>query len=143
MIYLDIKVFIRLGFLSNIIIQQYIDIEICVVEVCQDKRALIIVSIYRLHSGTIEKLIYELNNVLKNSVVQGLQCIITGNFDVDLCSDTNEVQKFWINMQSYSLMPIITKLTRFSTNYRNPNHLFIYKSGIILHDITSHCPTFY
>ena len=115
------------------------NIKICTVEVCLDKKALIIVSIYRPHSGTIEKFISELNNVLKNSVVQGLQCIITGVFNIDVCSDTNEVHKFFINMQSYSLMPIITKPTHFPPNYRNPpslldhiwtNHLSIYKSEL-------------
>ena len=49
-------------------------------------------------------------------------------------------------------MPVITKPTRFPPNDRNPpslldhiwsSHLSIHKSGIILHDITDLCPTFY
>ena len=42
------------------------DIEICTVEVCLDKKALVIISIYMLHSRNIEHFISELNRVYRH-----------------------------------------------------------------------------
>ena len=71
--------------------------------------------VYRTHSGTIQNYLRELENVFHSSDVHGFQCVITGNFNFNLCSDSNDVHRFIEYMNLYHFIPIITEPTRFSS----------------------------
>ena len=150
-----VSTFISNEFCSNIISSLTFcnnDIEICSVEAFLDSRSVIIIFVYRPHSGTIENFSRELENVFNSSAVRGFQCVITGDFNINLCSDSNEVHRFIENMNSYHFIPIITKPTRFpSCESSSPslldhiwiNKITMYKCGIVLHDFTDHLPNFF
>ena len=149
-----VSIFIR-SFTSNLIQPlSYCnnEIEICTVKVILNNDILVIAGIYRPHSGTIEGFIDELRILFNSSLVGDCRCIIAGDFNINLCSQSNDVQRFIEFMQSYHYLPVISKPTRFPPNNLSlpslldhiwTNKISIYNSGILLNDLTDHCPTYY
>ena len=127
------------------------DIEICVVRMKVGNDDIFIIGIYRPHSGTIEGFTGELESVLRDPALKNQQCIIAGDFNVNLALSTPETTRFITCLQSILFLPVITKPTRFSPDNSSVpsildqiwcNFLNVYNSGIVCYDVTDHCPTF-
>ena len=126
-------------------------IEVCVVEVIINKEPIIMIGVYRPHSGTIEDFTNELEILLQNRIVRNKRCCMAGDFNIDLLQDNDVNTRFTDSLQSIHFFPIITKPTRFPpNNISQPslldhiwsNSLNVFNSGIISFDATDHCPTF-
>ena len=126
-------------------------IELCTVRVLMPSESLNLISIYRPNQGSIDAFVTELEIVINSSLLNGGRCIITGDFNINLGTDTPSNSLFVECLQSFHYLPVITKPTRFSPNSSvQPSlldHIWfngscIYKAGIVSLDITDHCPTF-
>ena len=124
-------------------------IEICGVQLYISGTAMIILGIYRPHSNSIDSFIIALNEVLHNTLANNKNVILLGDFNINLLHNIPPIDNFINNLNSYYFIPIITKPTRFPKQ-GNPslldqiwiNKLTNYHSGVVLCDITDHCPTF-
>ena len=128
------------------------NIEVCMVEICFRSESIIIISIYRPHSGTVHNFINELGKIFNFRDVCSRRCILAGDLNINLCSDNIDVNIFTDHMYSYHCIPVIRKPTRFpANNFSQPtlldqiwgNKLTAYSSFIVLHYATDHCPTLF
>ena len=127
-----------------------VSIELCSVKISLNGDAWYLLGIYRPHSDTIQNFQLSLDSVLNSPLLHNKNCIILGDFNINLLSNDLNVQNFITNMHSYHFIPVITKPTRFPDNSSNPSlidHIWLnkscsYSSGIILCDVTDHTPTY-
>jgi hypothetical protein len=127
-------------------------IETCTVKIKLNKEILIIVGIYRPHSDSIENFSFVLNRLLESRYLLKSKVCLAGDFNVNILDDESDANISFVNtLQSLHYMPLITKPTRFPPNDNcEPslldgiwiNYTDVYTSGIILADITDHCPVF-
>lgn len=129
-------------------------IETCTVKVEMNNYYMIIIGIYRPHSGSVEDFILALEALTENPIVRNSKLVlITGDLNINLIDENSSDTKNLISfMQSKHFLPAITKPTRFPSNDNTTspssldhvwiNNLVPFSSGIILHDMTDHCPNF-
>ena len=126
-------------------------IEVCCAEVDVRGENVVVLSIYRPHSGTIDGFTIELEGILSSRLLRNRRIFAAGDFNCNLMLDSSQIGRFVDFFKSYNFYPVITKPTRFSPNDNSPpslidhiwvNSLNICKSGIISYDTTDHCPCF-
>ena len=108
--------------------------------------------IYRPHSDSVVNFITALNGVLDSDTLRNKDCVLMGDFNVNLLLDDDITSDFICNMQSYHFCPLITHPTRFPVqNSVAPSlldHIWVnnltskYTCGVIMNDLTDHCPVF-
>ena len=124
-------------------------IEICSVRVKLSK-CFHILAIYRPHSGSIAAFTDSLEIILNNSEIHNSNICLMGDFNANILNE-NCVQSSNLTqlLSSYHFVSLINSPTRFSS-ISNPSLLdqcwlnsFDYKSsGVILYNLTDHCPIF-
>ena len=112
----------------------------------------IIIGVYRPHSGNIKDFTNKLLNILTNINLQHQKIFILGDFNINLLNDDNDILLFKTEMNALSFSSLISKPTRFppGNSFCLPslldhiwtNSLIDCYSGIILKDLSDHCPTF-
>ena len=125
-------------------------IEVCTVKISSVNSQLILCGVYRPHSGTIENFSVLLENILENPILNGVDCLIGGDLNVDISSRGGGVDFFIDMMRSHHFLQTIGEATRPSLNGSTPSlldHIWInnisnYNSGIIQSGITDHHTTF-
>ena len=127
--------------------------ESCVLLIRFQNREIVIYSIYRPHSDSIEGFTDIMQETLHDREVRGKEIVVVGDLNINLLlQDNDHVGEFSAVMQSLSFLPTITRPTRFDpTGSSDPSlldHIWVnrlgrYISGILHYDITDHCPTFY
>jgi len=128
-------------------------IETCTVQVRYDDNDIIIIAIYRPHSGTVQNFTSALIELLNNKKMKGKQVIITGDININLLQFNVSYNEHFINeLQSLNFVPVITKPTRFppENSEIQPSlldHIWLNffqenNSGIILSDISDHNTVF-
>ena len=125
-------------------------IEVCTVKIKVNNCNMVLVGIYRPHSGTIEDFETSLDEILHSSLLRNKSCMVLGDLNINLLLGTISVENFIFTMQSHHFVPIITKPTRFVDNQDNPSlldHIWLnnptrYSSGVVLSDYTDHLPTY-
>lgn len=128
-------------------------IETCVVRLKFDINEIFIVAIYRPHADTIDNFVEQLNTLLQDDILVGKNVIIAGDLNINLLIQNDiSVDNFIASLQSQHFLPVITKATRFPPGNQQGcpsllDHIWYsgfaaHSAGIILTDITDHCPTF-
>ena len=126
-------------------------IEVCTVEIVDGRDKFCVVAVYRPHCGTVLDFTSDIETILKNPNFKDHKYILAGDFNVRLDHESQENTIFVETLRSYYFLPVITKPTRFSSDDRiQPSLLDMiwinspvsYNSGILMYDITDHCPTF-
>ena len=128
-------------------------IELCVVRLCVWNTAFFVVGIYRPHSDSIVNFTNKLNDILHTDTLCESNVVIVGDLNIDILSNhIAPVNNFISCLRSLRFLPVITRPTRFPTSEQNGHpsaldHIWVnecihFTSGIILSDITDHCPTF-
>ena len=114
---------------------------------------MIVGTIYRPPSSSHNDFLLEMQHLLVHPILQNKRCILMEDFNVDLlkCNDNdNQFSRDFVDtLLSYSFVPAISKPTRLSSHsctlidniFVNIDHLKI-ESGIILSDISDHCPVY-
>ena len=127
-------------------------IEICTVQIEGKDFNIFILGIYRPHSDTVENFIISLRNILESDILRNKHLVLLGDLNINLLCENSNVNSFTNFMQSYYLIPVIHKPTRFQSGYQNGtllDHIWTnkplnnYNCGIVLCDISDHCPTFF
>ena len=129
-------------------------LEVCTTEILTKHRNFYLIAIYRPHSNEpFENFLSNLNNVLSNELLRNKSQIVLGDFNINHLDDSPRTISFLNCMQSYYMLPLITKPTRFPPNDSGSPSLLdqiwtnkptaSYKCGIILSDLTDHYPTYY
>ena len=128
-------------------------VESCTVKVEIRGEIIVIVGIYRPHANSVQEFNCALGQLLENRILIGCKMCLTGDFNINLLnSDSPDIISFVSLMQSNHFVPTVTKPTRFPPNdsliestlldHIWFNCLEMYTSGILLYDITDHCPVF-
>ena len=146
------------AFIKNSIKSQKIDdlslstctIETCTVEIFLNSSKYVLISVYRPHSDSIENFTRALREILEDSRIRHKNCIVLGDFNINLHSDNSNVKIFCELMNSYNFGNFINKPTRFDTNLECGSlidHIWCNvpednKSGVVLADFTDHLPTY-
>ena len=127
-------------------------IESCVVKINLDNHSsLFIVSIYRPPSSSINDFLLHLLDILNSNYIESSKVVLLGDLNINLLARNNLNDHLVYELQSLNFIPLITKPTRFDSNSRfQPtllDHIWInfaasFVSGILLADISDHCPTF-
>ena len=125
-------------------------IEVCTVEVRLHDEVWYIIGIYRPHSDSTPNFDVELQKILSHPIIKNKFCLIMGDFNINLANTDSETQNFINNLNAKHFNTTITKPTRFSNHRHSPSildHIWVnkptsYVSGIVLNDLTDHCPTF-
>ena len=125
-------------------------IEISTVHIINSNLNVFILGIYRPHSDSIENFTSTLNEIFNHDIIRNKNFIVIGDLNINLLLNNLDVNNFLTMMQSYHLIPIITKPTCFPANSENPSlldHIWInkitnYSCGVIESDLTDHCPIF-
>ena len=128
-------------------------IESCTVKVKIREEYIVILGIYRPHADSIIDFNHALGILLEDRMLSGCKMCVTGDLNINMLnSESPDVLSFVNLMQSNHFIPIITKPTRFPPNdnliestlldHMWFNCLEMYSSGILLFDITDHCPVF-
>lgn len=129
-----------------------INIEVNCIEISLQNQSICILGLYRPHSGTISQFCEELCGILEDGYFNNKICVLLGDLNINLLSDTNDVSRFINNMQSLHFLPLITKPTRFGSSNEQVSLLdqvwfnsisYEYKCSIILNDFTDHCPVLF
>lgn len=103
-----------------------VNIEICTVKLTNSTDVFYISGVYRPQSGTIDDFNYQMEDILNNRLLLNKFCIIAGDFNVNLFSEDNNVQRFTDMMRSHHFIQTITNLTR-------PNTVDLASSTLIDH----------
>ena len=131
--------------------RQTATIEINTVEVIINNSPLVIFGIYRPHSDSIDNFVQCLYPILSNQFISNKSSLIMGDLNINLCLNSANVDNFSNSLRSFHFVPLITKPTRFDSSGLSPpsvldqiwyNKLDLHESGIVLHDLTDHLPTF-
>ena len=123
-------------------------IETCTVQVDLDEGYMIIIGIYRPHSGTILEFTEQLDGMCDLPIVQNSKFVIlAGDFNINILNSSSlPVSNFMSTMQSKYFFPTINKATRFESStcldHIWMNSTIHVNSGVIYYDQTDHCPTF-
>ena len=124
-------------------------IESCCVKV-KSRLNIHIIGIYRPHSNSIDAFTSALENLLDQTSLRNSNICLIGDFNANIlntnCAQSSNLSQI---LNSYHFSSLINSPTRFCTN-STPSLLdqcwvnfFEFSSyGIILHDITDHCPIF-
>ena len=131
------------------------EIQSCEVKVQLNHEFLLIIGIYRPHSGTVLNFIETLESFYEHpDFLKSWPVFIAGDFNINILSENNSnVIIFMSSLQSNFFLPAITKATRFSpcenenilsTSLDNIwiNTLNAFTSGILDYDISDHSQTF-
>jgi len=108
--------------------------------------------IYRHPNHQFDDFEKYLNDLLTNFNLNNNECIIPGDFNIDLfkCSPDNKTGRYHLNLESYGCKPLITESTRFSSTVspslldhiycklRNINQIAV----IAIFDVSYHLPIF-
>ena len=88
-----------------------------------------------------------------DNLVRNKHVIVIGDLNIDLLNSCDRTRSFVNCMQSFYMIPLISRPTRFSHTDSNTSTLldqiwtnkplFSYDSGIVSLDLTDHFPTFY
>ena len=132
-------------------------IETCVAKISSkisnSAHDLIVISVYRPHTDSIDNFNCALNNILCNSILRNKTVIIAGDMNINLTNNDNSTSIDYLTMlRSYNYLPVITKPTRFPTDSNfsvrasTIDHIFLNKlvpfdSVIFWDDFSDHCPT--
>jgi len=128
-------------------------IEVCTVRIDVGSSSIYLVAIYRPHSDTVTNFIEALEKIIQDQLLNRAKIVIAGDLNINLLNDScGDVQNFIYTLQSLNFIPVVTKPTRFQGDGDSQsatlldhiwtNNLVEYTSGIILYDLTDHCPTF-
>ena len=125
-------------------------IEICTVKISNENSHIFIYGVYRPHSGTIENFTHSLETILESRIMNGADCLMGGDFNIDLSSNGNSPDCFLDMMHSHHFLQTISNITRPSINNSTGSlldHIWInnisnYNSGIIKTGVTDHHTTF-
>ena len=125
-------------------------IEICTVKISNENSHIFIIGVYRPHSGTIENFTLSLETVLENRILNGADCLMGGDFNIDISSNGGGSERFLDMMHSHHLLQTISGITRPSINNSTGSlldHIWInnisnFNSGIVKSGITDHHTTF-
>ena len=129
------------------------DIESCSISCNVGCLEMVILGVYRPQGGSVMDFTIALNELLHDISVFNKSVIVTGDFNINMLSEEcDAVNNYIITLQSLFYTSCISKPTRFPSNHaQNPptllDHTWInfytgFQSGILLSDITDHCPTF-
>ena len=146
-----VSVFVKYNFnCSQVMELSYADnsIEICTVKITNEQNSICICGIYRPHSDTITNFGNCLEGILNQ--IPG-PCILTGDFNINLMSDSNDVSLFIDTMRSNYFYQVIQGVTHPGQNNNIStcidhfwtNDLGGYNCGIIETDVSHHYTTFY
>ena len=125
-------------------------IESVVVELKTKSKPLFIIGIYQPHSGDLEGFLGELSSLLYR-IGRNKRIVIIGDINIDLLNaDCNIPNQLLNYIRSIFFMPLISSYTRFSpdkSSFSLLEHIWIKfmdyeRSGVILTDITDHCPVY-
>ena len=126
-------------------------VESVFIEITLPKRKNVVIGvIYRPPSSDHNMFLQEMQQLLLNPILQNKNCFFMGDFNVDLlkCNEETFSQDFFDTMLASSFIPLITRPTRLSSHsntlidniFSNVDKETI--SGVILSDISDHCPIF-
>ena len=131
------------------------DIETCVVAIEQNQsEKIIIIGVYRPPSGCEQNFRNELEDILTNELVNVSSNLVLflGDFNSNCLANSGEFLNLESLMRSYHFTQTICKPTRYppNDNIGSPSildHIWVnriqnWKSGVILLDISDHCPNF-
>ena len=124
------------------------EIECLFVEILSQKTKTLIGCIYRPPDRSIDDFTDSIQDTLIQLNHGSNQCILTGDFNIDLLKiDSHLPTSRYVDMlHSFSFLPYITKPTRLASktliDHIWVNDAIINVSGILLTDISDHCPTF-
>jgi exonuclease III len=129
------------------------NIETLVIKVEINNEPINIFALYRPHSeNTIDSFSVALQQLLANNCLLNTKICLTGDFNFNLLDhDSIPISEVVNSLHARHFLPVITKPTHFSPiSTIDPtlldqvwiNYLDAYTSGIILTDITDHCPAF-
>ena len=115
-----------------------------------NKKNIIIGTIYRPPSADPNNFLHEMQQFLSNPLFQNKHCFLMGDFNIDLLkyTDDNLSHDFFDTLSSFSFLPLITRPTRLSQrSYTLIDNIFSNvdletKSGVVISDISDHCPIF-
>ena len=121
-------------------------IEICTVKVKNSSSELFVCGIYRPQSSRIENFSSQLESFLNGNILKNSNCIIGGDFNINLFSDSDDVGGFTDMMRSHHYLQTITDVTRPSINQSAPSlidHIWLnrfsnYSCGILRTGVTDH-----
>ena len=127
-------------------------IEVCTVKLKTQNIPIVVIGIYRPNRGLVGEFSEHLATIFSHSKLRNCKIVVLGDFNINiLCAGDRYVELFMNTMQSFNLLPIITKPTRIPETNTNPSLLdqiwisstMNYTScGIIYHDMTDHLPVF-
>ena len=126
-------------------------VESCMVQVINKEHNITVLGIYRPHSDVIQNFTEEVERLLLNNTNPCQNVILIGDFNINLLDINNaSIENFHTALQSMHFLPTITKPTRFPPtsvpsvptllDHIWSNRLHDHSSGILLSDITDHCP---
>ena len=126
------------------------NIEICTVKISSSSSNIILCGIYRPHSGTIENFTISLESILEHNIFGNSTCIIGGDYNINMFSECEHVDRFIDMMRSHHYIQTITDITHPGSDLSASslidhiwiNQLTSYHSGIIRSGITDHYTTF-
>ena len=129
-----------------------LNIEVCTVKVTMATTNVILIGVYRPHSGTLENFNDYIVGILDSiNSLSSNTCILTGDFNFDLLRCDLGSNILVNSLHSYHFISIINKPTRFPTiSSHSPslldqiwtNNLNYSDSGILLTDVSDHLPSF-
>ena len=148
-----VSIYVKNSFNSELINKlSYVNdtIEICTVKVSNENSSIFICGVYRPHSGTIENFSLSLENILENQIFNSADCLVGGDFNIDISSNGRGADCFLDMMRSHHYIQTISDITRPGLNSSTGSlldHLWInnvsnFNSGIIKSGITDHYTTF-
>ena len=124
-------------------------IECCTVNLKLSKNV-IIIGVYRPHPDSYDNFSVVLESILADSLLQGSNVVICGDFNINMMNVGSEPCDSLLNLlNSYNFKNILKEPTRFSelsqsslldqyfVNFSNIN-----SSGILMFELTDHCPIF-
>ena len=110
-----------------------------------------LISIYRPPNSSVSEFISVLNGILNSNLLKNAKIVISGDFNLNILNENSLTNQLAYELQSLGFISLISKPTRFDPNPGiSPtllDHIYVnffqpFSSGILLTDITDHCPTF-
>ena len=148
-----VSIFVKDNFTTSQILElSYADntIEICSVQIKHDNNKISVCGIYRPHSDTILNFCHSMEQVFDHNLLSS-RCILIGDYNINLLSESNEVSHFVDLMRSNHFLQVIDGITRPGVNNQAPscidhawtNVLSGYNCGIVKSGITDHYTLYY
>lgn len=127
-------------------------LESCAVTLCNNNEKFLVYGVYRPHSDSITNFTDRIGGILNGGIFKNSKTIVTGDFNINILNSCHEPNNYFLtSMQTLNFLPNISMPTRFSSidnvaptllDHVWTNILESHHSGIILLDITDHCPVF-